>query len=599
VTVTPSSGTWPLGYSQQLTATGAYSDGSTRDLSGSVNWTSSSAAVQVSASGMATAKATGSSKVTAAMGSVNGASNFTVTSPLLVSISVQPASASVDAGTTQQFTATGTYSDGSSQDLTSAVQWKAAASAIADVSASGLALGKTAGLSDVIAAYGSVSGSAALTVNPASLVDIAVSSDFDQLPIGATAQFTATGIFSDGSSADLASVQWSSSDITIATVDASGVATGVSQGPVNIVATSGAVSSSAPLTILPAVLLSIAVTPGNSSIARGTTQQFTAVGTFSDGSTQSLPAVTWSAQPSSIAAIDVSGLASAEAAGNTVITASAGAISGSTSLTVTPAALTSIAVNPPSPTIPIGVTQQFVAVGTFSDNSTQDISALANWTSSNGAVAQVNASGLATSLTKGVSTVTATLGAISGSATLTVSNVSLTSISVSPVNPTVAPRTVQQFVAIGHFNNGSTTPLTGASWRSSSPRIANMRSNGVARAKHTGSATITATWQALSGSTVLTVSNANLVSIAVTPIGASASVGSTQQFTATGTFDDNHTQDMTLQVHWSSSSGTVATVSNTFAIRGLASALAPGTTNINASTGVVSGFTPLVVNPGP
>lgn len=141
--------------------------------------------------------------------------------------------------------------------------------------------------------------------------------------------------------------------------------------------------------------------------------------------------------------------------------------------------------------------------------------------------------------------------------------------------------------------------LMGASWRSSSPRTANMRSNGVARAKHVGTATITATWRGLSGSTVLTVSNANLVSIAVTPVGASASVGSTQQFTATGTFDDSHTQDLTLQVHWSSSSGAVATVSNTFSTRGLATALAPGSTNINASTGGISGFTPLVVNSGP
>jgi len=548
---------------------------------------------------MATAKAAGSSTVTAAMGSLSGASNFTVASALLVSISVQPASASVDAGTTQQFTATGTYSDGSSQDLTSAVQWKAATPTVADVSASGLALGKAAGQSDVIAAYGSASGSAALTVNPTSLVDIVVSSDFDQLPIGASAQFTATGIFSDGSSADLASLQWSSSDSTIATIDASGVAIGVSQGTVNIVASSGSVSSSTSLTILPAVLLSIAVTPENSSIALGTKQQFTAVGTFSDGSTQTLPAVTWSAQPSSIATVDGNGLASGQSTGNALITASAGSITGSTSLTVTSATLMSIVVNPPLATIPIGLTQQFAAVGKFSDNSTQDISSLVIWTSSNGAVVQVSASGLATSFSNGVSTVTANMGAISGSATLTVSNVSLTSISVSPVNPTVAPRTLQQFNAIGHFSNGRTIPLTGASWRSSSPRVANMRSNGVARANHVGTATITALWQGFSASTLLTVSNANLVSISVTPVGVSASVGSTQQFTATGTFDDNHTQDLTLQVHWSSSAGTVATVSNTFTTRGLATALAPGSTNINASTGGISGFTPLLVTVGP
>jgi len=74
-------------------------------------------------------------------------------------------------------------------------------------------------------------------------------------------------------------------------------------------------------------------------------------------------------------------------------------------------------------------------------------------------------------------------------------------------------------------------------------------------------------------------------------------VGSTQQFTAR-TFDDNHTQDFTLQVHWSSSSGSLATVSDTFTRRGLANALTPGSANINASTGGISGFTPLIVSPG-
>lgn len=108
------------------------------------------------------------------MGSINGSANFSVSPATLVSIAVQPASAAVDAGTTQQFMATGTLSDGSSQDLTLSVQWNVSAPVFADVSSSGVALGKAAGQSNVIATFGSVSGSATLTVNPASLVDIVV-----------------------------------------------------------------------------------------------------------------------------------------------------------------------------------------------------------------------------------------------------------------------------------------------------------------------------------------------------------------------------------------------------------------------------------------
>jgi hypothetical protein len=159
----------------------------------------------------------------------------------------------------------------------------------------------------------------------------------------------------------------------------------------------------------------------------------------------------------------------------------------------------------------------------------------------------------------------------------------------------MAPRTSQQFVAVGHFNNGSTQTLTNVSWSLSSPRVAKIKVDGVVRAKHNGSVTITAKLGSLSGSTTLTVSNSNLVSIAVTPANASLPAGSTQQFTATGTFDDNHTQDLTAAVHWSSSSGAVATVSNTLKNRGLATAVATGTTTVAASSGGISGSTTLVV----
>jgi hypothetical protein len=67
-------------------------------------------------------------------------------------------------------------------------------------------------------------------------------------------------------------------------------------------------------------------------------------------------------------------LATTVGVGATTVTATSGSISGSTTLTVTPAALLSIAVAPGSASIPLGATQQFSATGTYSDGTTKDLS---------------------------------------------------------------------------------------------------------------------------------------------------------------------------------------------------------------------------------
>src|SRR5262245_8012090 len=88
-------------------------------------------------------------------------------------------------------------------------------------------------------------------------------------------------------------------------------------------------------------LRSIAVTPSNPSVTVGSTQQFTATGTYSDGSTQNVTSqVTWASSNTAAATINSSGLATAVAAGTTTISATLGSVHGSTGLTVTQSPLT-------------------------------------------------------------------------------------------------------------------------------------------------------------------------------------------------------------------------------------------------------------------
>jgi trimeric autotransporter adhesin len=465
------------------------------------------------------------------------------------------------------------------------------------VSASGLVTGVAAGPTNISASLGGISGSTSLTVSAPSLVSISVTPVGLTLGIGINQQYVATATYSDGTSADLTSgVTWTSSSPSVVTINSSGVATTVAAGQTTITASISGLNDTSTLTVVAAQLISIAVSPAVQSIAAGTTQAFTAVGSFDDGSTQLLPSVTWSSSLNSVAAVDATGLATGVGTGTATITATSGSVSGTASLTVTAATLVSIAVTPASSSMAVGTTKQFTATGTFSDSSTEDITAVVVWTSSTPAAATISAQGLAASVATGSTTIAAAFGSVNGSTGLTVSTAHLVSITVAPTNPRIAKGTSIKFTATGTFSDGSVaTNLSGVSWKSSKPNIASVRGSGLAHGKKGGTATITASASGISGNTTLTVGTGTLVSLVLTPSAPTAAAGTTQLFVATGTFSDGSTQDITLNSHWSSSSGPVATIANAPSVAGLANCNNAGTSTIGANSGGITGTALLTV----
>ena len=154
-------------------------------------------------------------------------------------------------------------------------------------------------------------------------------------------------------------------------------------GITTISAKSGTITGSALLTVTAAGLTSLSVTPATASVPLGINQQFSATGTYSDGSTQNLSStVKWTSSATSVATISGSGLATTLAPGSTTIAASSGAITGSSTLKVKAAVLTSISVTPATASIPLGTNQQFAATGTYSNGSTQNLTNTVTWTSS-------------------------------------------------------------------------------------------------------------------------------------------------------------------------------------------------------------------------
>jgi Bacterial Ig-like domain (group 2)/Galactose oxidase, central domain/Kelch motif len=339
IAIAPASPTIPLDTSQQFVATGTFSDNSTEQLA-SVSWSSSNSAVATISNdstnlGNAYGVAQGTTNMSACAGAVCGSATLTVGAPALVSIAVSPANGTVAAGLTVQFHATGTYTDNSTQDLTSLVTWNSS-SPVATINSGGLASGVITGATTITATLGSVSGMTTLTVSSAVLASISVTPMNPSIAAGNMQQFTATGMYSDGTTQNLTSaVAWSSMPASVATIAPGGLATAMMTGSSTIGATMSGITGTTTLTVTAPVLVSIAVTPANPSIALGITQQFTATGTYSDGSTQNLAGtVTWSSSALGVATISTMGLASAVGAGQTTIEATSGAINGSTTFTV-------------------------------------------------------------------------------------------------------------------------------------------------------------------------------------------------------------------------------------------------------------------------
>src|SRR5207302_1782741 len=233
----------------------------------------------------------------------------------------------------------------------------------------GLATSIGIGTATITTTSGTVSGGTALSVTVAALTSVVVTPAIPSIPLGTSQQFTATGTFTDKTTQDLTSTaQWSSSQAAVATIDNSGVATGGSTGITTISVTSGSITGTTTLTVTAAVLNAITVNPTVASIPLGTTQQFTASGSFSDGSTQDVTGtVHWSSSDGTVATVSITagsqGLASTLASGAVTITAASGSVSGSGNLTVTAATLVSIALTPQNPAIPLGTSQQFAATG--------------------------------------------------------------------------------------------------------------------------------------------------------------------------------------------------------------------------------------------
>ena len=631
VTITPATASQAKGRSQQFTATGTMSDQTTEDLTAAVAWTSSDQTIAtINAQGNATIQAASgtvmitatdpntalSDQVLLTVGAPGqdsdksapvGLANLTATPAVVAAINVTPVNASQYLGGSSQFYANATMTDNTTQNITNSAIWSSSNPSVAVIDAAGRVTTKTTGQAVITAATISpdgfmvVSNNALLTVSSARVTAINIApANASQPCCNLTQQFIATGTMSDNTTQNLTNLAtWSSSNATIASINTTSglVTTQQVGGPITIRATTNntingtSISSDAAFTVTDAILQAINIIPANSSIANGLSQPFTAQGRYSNNTTQNLTdELIWSSSNATIAAINAStGVAVAQAVGGPVIitvTDNNTSISGSTSLNVTAASLQDLKVTPTTPSMAQGLRLSFTATGIYSDNTMRNVTSAVTWTSDNKTVVTIDGTGNATAIAPGSATITATDSGtlISNNTPLTVTNATLRSLQITPVNPKIARGAPLAFTATGTYSDNTTQNLTNqVIWMSDNASIATIDTAGKALAKAiAGAVNITAVApnnSLINNSTALTVTNATLTAITVTPANSSKPLGLSQQFSAVGTYNDGTTQDLTTVASWGSSDQNIIAIDSS----GNATTQTNGTVTISAA----------------
>ena len=596
------------GATQQFTAE-ARDAGGTVITGIAVTWTSSASAVATvdAESGLATVAGHGHATITATANEVSGAATLTADlTPHLARVVVTPSGVTLTSlGATQQFVAEG-------RDANDAVipgltfGWTSSSEDVAAIDASsGLATVTGNGTTTITARAGSISGTSSLSAElRATVTSIVVSPSNHSLGSrGATAQFTA--IARDENNAVVPGVHftWLSSNEAVATIGPStGLATATGHGSTTIVAAIDDVQGGATLTVdLAPTVARIVVTPATVTLtALGATQQF--VAEARDASDAVIPGMTfiWTSSAEDVATIDAtSGLVTVTGNGSTTITARAGSVSGTSSLSAElRTTVTSIVVSPAEAFLGSrGGMQQFTAVARDANNAIVP-GVPFTWSSSNEAVATIDPStGLATATGHGSTTIVAAIDDVQGGATLTVDLApTVVRIVVTPAAVTLrALGATQQFVAEARDGSDAVIPGMTFAWTSSEEQVATVGpSTGLATVTGDGATTITASANGISGTAALKAElEETVASITVTPASASlTSIGATQQFIAVAR-DANNVIVPGVEFTWTSSIEAVATVDPT---TGLATATGHGATNIVAAIGEVHGSALLTVN---
>ena len=413
IAVTPANLTLAVGDTRQFTATGTYTDGSTKDITGQVTWSSSNtSAATISSSGLVSATNAGSTVIKAASGSISGSTGLTTQiQPLAIT------TVSLSSGTAALPYAATLAASGGQPPYT----WTL-------VSGSSLPVGLTLSTSGSVSGTPAVPGNYAFSVQVRDIASRIVTKQFSlsitQTPSSFTIwpSTTVPKVVDAGSDAPVEVGVRFTSDVNGSIAGIRFYKSAANTGPhvVNLWTNTGTLLATATSTTETASGWQQANFSSPVAIVANTVyvaSYHTNVGDYSVDQNYFLSSGV-NNYPLHAIQDGVSGTNGTFAYGSTSVFPTSGYLSSNYWVDVAfqiPSTLNSIAVTPANSTISVGASQQFTATGTYSDGSTKNITSQVTWSSSTTSVATISSSGLANAVSTGSSTITASLGGISGS----------------------------------------------------------------------------------------------------------------------------------------------------------------------------------------
>jgi uncharacterized protein YjdB len=252
IEATPATMTLPAGGSQQITVVGTYDNSATSTISTGIIFSSSAPAkATVSATGLVVGVAAGPATITVSAGNgINATVSVTVSTAVVSSISVLPASVALFPGQTQALSVTALYSDNSTSTISTGITWTTSDAAKATVSAAGVVTALAAGSASITAAVPGATKSITVTVNAQVLQSISTGSSALTVPIGGTSQLVVTGTYDVGPTQNVtASATYSHPTAALYTVSAGGLISGLTAGSDILTVTVGSKSTTVTVTI--------------------------------------------------------------------------------------------------------------------------------------------------------------------------------------------------------------------------------------------------------------------------------------------------------------------------------------------------------------
>jgi uncharacterized protein YjdB len=402
-------------------------DGNPVDLSKhQVEWVSTAPAVAgMTSDATVTGKTIGRADLLLRVDNKVGITSVRVLSKPVASVFVSPSSLAMSTGQTAQLVAT-TYDVNGNAITGRNVSFNSSDGNVATVSAGGLVTTVGAGTVDInVNAEGRkttvpITVSASSNTSSASVASIVVGLSVSTLVAGQSAQANATLTDAGGTVLSGRTIVWTTSDPTVASVDATGMVTAFKAGPVTITAASEGKSGSTSLvvaapavTVAPVASVTLALP---SSINVGQTAQATVTLKDAQGNVLTNRTVAYVSSDANIASVSSGGLVSALKGGSVTITASSEGQSASmvvTSVAPKPA-VRSITMSVNASSINIGERTQAYAVAK-DVNGTPISGVTVTWSSSPTAVATVSSTGMAAGYSAGSATLYARVDSISGS----------------------------------------------------------------------------------------------------------------------------------------------------------------------------------------